>query len=465
MPVDTQTLQEQRSKRRMMEDGDVNEIHSPVSDEIDLNETTEAVEEIRSVSQGSDDSSMSAKVLSAAASAGKTIEETIHKVVASADEVLHPPHEGEENSPSPEESNVEDKADPEPVSAKVMNAATSAGKTVVDLSISAAKITGDAFHKVVESATEVMHKHKSSGSSEEKETPSPEPTSAPEETPTEDVQEPVSTKVLHAASAAGKTVVDLSMSAAKYTGEVIHKVATSAGEVLHKEKSQTPPTDTEKTDDAQEPHAAVEGEASPQPSVPEESQGVRMWSSVRRMSEKVLSTTSNTISKAAASVHAPKDPDTKPEAEPAPESDERGRSGSINQLWSTVRNTASAAIKAAEPVAISTASAVSHSAQTVWSTTKEVFSAKKTDPEEDSEVAQKPEEEEEPVPEPKGALGEEKNSDEAQSTAPVVTESEGVIEEQTGVEPEIESSPVESVVEDESGDGEGGDVPETQDSA
>lgn len=392
-----------------MEDGDQGQdATSPgaVSEEIDLNDD---INDNKSISQGSDDSSVSAKMLNAAASAGKTIvkvtEETIHKVAASADEVLrlHDDQsdeavgDGSSSAPKNENEDEEAKQEQEPVTAKVLHAATTAGKTVVDV----AKRTGDALHKVVESA---MHKHKSTGEEKEQETSAQEPSDI-EKTATEEQApaEPVTTKVLHVATAAGKTVVDLSVSAAKYTGEVIHKVAVSAGEVLHKEKPTTP-TDGTEVENAESSPAAEDG-APAAPAVEGESRGIRMWSSVRRMSEKVLSTTSNTISMAAAAVQSSKEPEAKEETETqeadaaATESEasaesERNRSGSMSQLWSSVKKTAdsiadsaSAAYKAAEPVAISTASKVSHGAQTVWSTTKEkVFPSKKTDSEHSTEL-------------------------------------------------------------------------------
>jgi hypothetical protein len=401
----------------MMEDGDQGQdVNSPgVSEEIDLSDETN---DNKSVSQGSDDSSVSAKMLNAATSAGKTIvkvtEDTIQKVAASADEVLRPHDtsideggvDGEKSSSiSPKKEGVEDemKEEQEPVTTKVLHAATAAGKTVVDV----AKRTGDALHKVVESA---MHKQKSGEEENEKET-SPHETSDGQEAITEEKvpEEPVTTKVYHAATAAGKTVVDLSVSAAKYTGEVIHKVAASAGEVLHKEKPHTPPEGTEGEDgepgkEGDVPADEASAASTPQPKPEEEpqSQGIRMWSSVRRMSEKVLS-----ISKAAAAVQSSKEPEAKAEIE-AQETEgaadvgtteagadaERSRSGSMTQLWSSVKKTAdsiadsaSAAYKAAEPVAISTASKVSHGAQSVWSTTKEkVFPSKKVDSEDSGDL-------------------------------------------------------------------------------
>jgi hypothetical protein len=127
-----------------------------------------------------------------------------------------------------------------------------------------------------------------------------------------------------------------------------------------------------------------------------------------------------------------------------------------------VKSSASAAIKAAEPVAISTASKVSHSAQTVWSTTKEVFSAsKKAEPEGDGDEAAKPEEEEPVAEVAEEAPTEEKSSEELPSDLPVVSESEVLVEEQesapaamaSSAEPEIVSSSVESVAASESADG------------
>jgi hypothetical protein len=443
---------------KMMEDGDQGQdVNSPgaVSEEIDLNDEAN---DNKSISQGSDDSSVSAKMLSAAASAGKTIvkvtEDTIQKVAASADEVLRPhddqSDEGaagdDSSSPKKEENADQAKEEQEPVTAKVLHAASAAGKTVVDV----AKRTGDAFHKVVESA---MHKQKSTGEEKEKETSAHEPSDV-EQTATEEQApaEPVTTKVLHAATAAGKTVVDLSVSAAKYTGEVIHKVAASAGEVLHKEKPTTP-TDGAEAENAEPTPTEGDGTAAaappPQPKAEEASQGIRMWSSVRRMSEKVLSTTSNTISKAAAAVQSPKESEAKADTEtqetdaPAvtdPEASaepERNRSGSMNQLWSSVKKTAdsiadsaSAAYKAAEPVAISTASKVSHGAQTVWSTTKEkVFPSKKADSEDSVDLK----------PEGSPADSKERAEEEKQqSTDQAVQESEVTVEvEASQAEPEI----------------------------
>lgn len=393
----------------MMEDSENTQENQQVThEEIDLNDediSSPPVEQNQSavVSQHTDDS-MSGKLLNAATTAGKTIvdisvtaakvtEDTIHKV---AEEVLHTAattdQSGEGNASSPANDDGEEKKDePEPVTSKVIHAATSAGKTVVDLSISAAKKTGDVLNKVVESASEVIHKHKSSG--ESKENPSPEAIAATEETTPEEApnQEPVSAKVLHVASAAGKTVVDLSVSAATTLGEVINKVATSAGEALHKEKAATAPAEGELETSPVQAEGEVQGEAPPAQNSAEGSQGSRMWTSVRRMSEKVIHSTSSTISKAAASVqhHEGKTEAEHTDAE-TPTETERNRSGSLTQLWSSVRKTAdtivdsaSAAYKAAEPVAISTATKVSHGAQTVWSSTKEkVFPSKKEDTDE-----------------------------------------------------------------------------------
>jgi hypothetical protein len=324
--------------------------------------------------QGDDSHDLAAQVRHVATTAGNTLVDITVSVAHKTEDLIHKvteSHKSEQETTGDTnleiQNNQDDQTEQQPVSAKVLHVAASAGKTVVDLSVSAAKKTGDVLHKAVETATEVINKHNNKQGAEEKE--------GSPENPEQQIEEPselVSAKVLQAAATAGKTVVDLSVTAAKYTGEVINKVATSAGEVLNKDKQQPADEDTAQQEGTDEKVTEQSNEGNPNPS--------RMWSSVRRMSEKVIHTTSTTLSKASTIVHPKESEQSEPEtpAQPSEPVEDRSRSDSIGKLWSSVRKMsltaadhASAAIKAAEPVAISTANKVSSSAQMVWTTTKE----------------------------------------------------------------------------------------------
>mmetsp|Transcript_1080 Transcript_1080/g.1734 ORF Transcript_1080/g.1734 Transcript_1080/m.1734 type:complete len:397 (+) Transcript_1080:65-1255(+) len=225
---------------------------------------------------------------------------------------------------------------------------------------------------------------------------------------------PITTKVMSVAASASKTVVSSASAAAKITGEAWKKTAASAGEVLNKDKEKS---GGEKTGNDKEGEKSASGE---------EKEG--MWGQVRRVSgtvsgtlatsaSKAWSTTTSTIAKvtqpenktagkAVATEEGKTDADessgddVREPADTASEdptvrgssSDEnttteppvegRKRGDSVTKLWSSVRRLsataadsivegAKEAYKVAEPVAVSTASKVSHSAQTAWSVTRD----------------------------------------------------------------------------------------------